>query len=184
MRSPAPGTVFILLFFQPAEGFDYSFLTLRSAPVFRDALHAVVQIAALGDDAGNASPVSVARAGAEAVADVNAHGEFFRGDVHLNIRVDHRDVRRGDGGDDLHLRGGGGTAGALGGLGDFRCVDVRVVAFLGGVGDHGGIFRNGHDDGRCRGRRRKWRRSVSWSAASSIPQGHFQYFQYAGSYSM
>ena len=40
---------FILLFFQPAEGFDYSFLTLRSAPVFRDALHAVVQIAALGD---------------------------------------------------------------------------------------------------------------------------------------
>ena len=146
MRSPAPGTVFILLFFQPAEGFDYSFLTLRSAPVFRDALHAVVQIAALGDDAGNASPVSVARAGAEAVADVDAHGKLFRGDVHLNIRIDYRDVRRGDGGDDLHLRGGGGTAGALGGLGDFRCVDVRVVAFLGGVGDHGGIFRNGHDD--------------------------------------
>ena len=137
---------FILLFFQPAEGFDYGFLALRSAPVFRDALHAVVQIAALGDDAGNASPVSVARAGAEAVADVDAHGEFFRGDVHLNIRVDHRDVRRGDSGDDLHLRGGGGTAGALGGLGNFRRVDVWVVAFLGGIGDHGGIFRNGHDD--------------------------------------
>ena len=83
-------------------------------------------------------PVSVARAGAEAVADVDAHGKLFRGDVHLNIRIDYRDVRRGDGGDDLHLSGGGGTAGALGGLGDFRRVNVRVISFLGGVGDHGG----------------------------------------------
>ena len=30
----------------------------------------------------------VARAGPEAVADVDAHGKLFRGDVHFNVRID------------------------------------------------------------------------------------------------
>ena len=141
-----PGAVPVLLLLEPLEGFDHGFLALGSAPVFRDALHAVVQVAALGDDAGNAASVPVARAGPEAVADVDAHGKLFRGDVHFNVRIDHRDVRRGYGGNHFHLRGSGRTAGALGGLGDFRGVDIRIVAFLGGVGHHGGIFRNGDDD--------------------------------------
>ena len=49
-----------LLLLEPLEGFDHGFLELRGASVFRDALHAVVQVAALGKNAGNAASVPVA----------------------------------------------------------------------------------------------------------------------------
>ena len=47
-----PGAVAVLLFFKPAEGLDHGVLALRGAAVFRDARHAVVQVAALGKNAG------------------------------------------------------------------------------------------------------------------------------------
>ena len=146
MGSAAPGTVLVLLLLEPAEGFDDGFLALRGAPVLRDALHAVVQVAALGHDAGNASAVPVSGPDAETVADVDARGKFLGGDFYVNVRIHHGYICGSHGGNNLHLGRGGGTAGPLGGLGNLRSVDVRIVAFLGGVGDHGRIFRNGGDD--------------------------------------
>ena len=103
-----PGAVPVLLLLEPLEGFDHGFLALRGASVFRDALHAVVQVAALGKDVCIRFVPSRAFSVVErdSVSDFNTREKLFRGSILFQIRNGHGNMQGGVGGNDFHLLAG------------------------------------------------------------------------------
>ena len=147
LSSSAPGTVLVLLLLEPAEGLDDGFLALRGASVLRDALHAVVQIAAFGKSnvvrLVSAGALSVVKA--DIVPEFQAFGKGIGGNFHVNFRIVDRDVRSGGGDDDSYFRFLVGAAGTLW-PGYFRFDGVLASSFLHRVHGDGRFFRNGGDD--------------------------------------